>query len=124
MPSLPSSLFTIPYSPSAILRGGPVTFRRQDLFAYVLIFPAMLFVLGFILYPVGDVVRLSFTNTNLLTHRSDFVGLQSYERVLSDPLIPLVLRNTALWVFGSTSLSLFIGLGIGYFLSFSFSINR
>jgi multiple sugar transport system permease protein len=101
-----------------------VTVRRQDLFGYALILPAMLCVLLFIVYPVGDVVRLSFTNTNLLTHREDFVGLQSYERVLSDPLMGQVMQNTAEWVLGSTSMSLILGLAIGYFLSFSFPINR
>jgi multiple sugar transport system permease protein len=94
------------------------------MFGYALIAPAMLIVLSFIVYPVGDVIRLSFTNTNYLTHRSDYVGFQSYERVLSDPLMGQVLRNTALWVFGSTTLAILIGLAIGYFMSFSFGINR
>ncbi|MBV9543683.1 MAG: sugar ABC transporter permease, partial [Chloroflexi bacterium] len=80
--------------------------RRSDLFGYILVFPAMLLVLGFIIYPVGEVLRLSFTNTSLLAGRSDFVGLQSYQRVLSDPLIGQVLTNTAIWVFLGTALAL------------------
>jgi multiple sugar transport system permease protein len=88
------------------------------------VLPAMVLVLGFIIYPVGEVVRLSFTNTSLLAGRSDFVGLQSYQRVLADPLIGRVLTNTATWVFLGTALALLLGLGIGYFLSFNFFINR
>src|SRR5919199_4730467 len=98
--------------------------RRQDLFGYALVTPAMLLVLGLVMYPVGEVVRLSFTNTSLLAGRSDFVGLQSYQRVLADPLIGRVLTNTAMWVFLGTALALLLGLGIGYFLSFNFFINR
>jgi multiple sugar transport system permease protein len=101
-----------------------MTLRRSDLFGYALVFPAMLLVLGFIIYPVGEVIRLSFTNTSLLAGRSDFVGLQSYQRVLSDPLMGRVLGNTAMWVFLGTALALLLGVGVGYFLSFNYWINR
>ena len=37
--------------------------HKRDLFGYALVAPAMLLVLGLIIYPVGEVVRLSFTNT-------------------------------------------------------------
>lgn len=98
--------------------------RAQDWFGYALVFPAMAMVLAFIIYPVGEVIRLSFTNTSLLTRRSDFVGLESYERILSDPLLVHVIQNTAFWVFANTALTLLIGLSVGYFLSFNFWINR
>src|SRR5258708_32703353 len=97
---------------------------KRDWFGYALVFPAMLLVLGFIIYPVGEVVRLSFTNTSLLAGRSDFVGLQSYQRVLSDPLMAHVLSNTATWVCLGTVLALLLGVGVGYFLSFNYWINR
>ncbi len=98
--------------------------RAQDWFGYALVFPAMAMVLAFVIYPVGEVVRLSFTNTSLLTRRSDFVGLESYERILADPLILHVMQNTAIWVFANVGLTLLIGLMVGYFLSFNFVINR
>jgi multiple sugar transport system permease protein len=98
--------------------------RKQDLFGYALVAPAMLLVLGFVLYPVASVVRLSFTNTSLLAGRSDFVGLQSYQRIIEDPLFDTVVRNTAEWVFLGTLLTVLLGLGIGYFLSFNYRINR
>jgi multiple sugar transport system permease protein len=98
--------------------------RKQDLFGYALVAPAMLLVLGLVLYPVASVVRLSFTNTSLLAGRSDFVGLQSYQRIIEDPLFDTVVRNTAEWVFLGTLLTVLLGLGIGYFLSFNYRINR
>jgi len=98
--------------------------RRTDLFGYALVTPAMLLVLGFVIYPVAEVVRLSFTNTSLLVGRSDFVGFQSYQRIVADPLFDTVVRNTAQWVFMGTALTLLLGLGIGYFLSFNYRINR
>jgi multiple sugar transport system permease protein len=98
--------------------------RKQDLLGYALVAPAMLLVLGFVLYPVASVVRLSFTNTSLLAGRSDFVGLQSYQRIIDDPLFDTVVRNTAEWVFLGTLLTVLLGLGIGYFLSFNYRVNR
>ena len=89
--------------------------RAQDWFGYALVFPAMAMVLAFIIYPVGEVIRLSFTNTSMLTRRSDFVGLESYERILADPLLGHVLQNTAIWVFANTGLTLLLGLAVGYF---------
>src|SRR3954454_23676253 len=85
--------------------------KRSDLFGYALVTPAMLLVLGFVMYPVLEVVRLSFTNTSLLVGRSDFVGLQSYQRVVADPLFDTVVRNTAQWVFLGTALTVLLGLG-------------
>jgi len=98
--------------------------HKRDLFGYALVAPAMLLVLGFIIYPVGEVVRLSFTNTSLLAGRSDFVGLQSYQRIVADPLFETVVRNTAQWVFLGTALTVLLGLGVGYFLSFNYRVNR
>jgi multiple sugar transport system permease protein len=98
--------------------------RRDDLFGLALVLPAMALVLGFIVYPVGEVIRLSFTNTNLLTRRNDFVGFESFQRVLDDPLMAQVIRNTALWVVVGTVAAVVLGLGVGYFISFDFKINR
>jgi multiple sugar transport system permease protein len=97
---------------------------KRDLFGYALVTPAMVLVLGLIIYPVGEVVRLSFTNTSLLAGRSDFVGLQSYQRIVADPLFETVVRNTAQWVFLGTALTVLLGLGVGYFLSFNYRVNR
>ena len=98
--------------------------HKRDLFGYALVAPAMVLVLGFIVYPVAEVVRLSFTNTSLLAGRSDFVGFQSYQRIVADPLFETVVRNTAQWVFLGTALTVLLGLGVGYFLSFNYRINR
>ncbi len=98
--------------------------HKRDLFGYALVAPAMLLVLGLIVYPVGEVVRMSFTNTSLLTGRSDFVGFQSYQRIVADPLFDTVVRNTAQWVFLGTALTVLLGLGVGYFLSFNYRVNR
>jgi multiple sugar transport system permease protein len=45
--------------------------------------------------PIGRAVIMSFQETNLVT--SSWVGLENFRAVLADPLLPLAIRNTALF---------------------------
>jgi ABC-type sugar transport system permease subunit len=68
-------------------------------YGYVFIAP---FVIGFLLfglYPVYNTLALSFTNTTMLTHKDDFVGLQNFIRLFSDNTFFTAVKNTwALWL--------------------------
>jgi ABC-type sugar transport system permease subunit len=68
-------------------------------YGYVFITP---FVIGFLLfglYPVYHTVALSFTNTTMLTHKDDFIGLQNFIRLFSDNTFFTAVKNTwALWL--------------------------
>jgi multiple sugar transport system permease protein len=104
-----------------------LTRHRVGLLPYWLVAPTMLIVLAFIIYPVFETFRLSFTNTNLILAARippKFVGFATYGQALNDPLLPLVLKNTVIWVFVGTLMTLLIGVGIGYYLSFDWRINR
>jgi multiple sugar transport system permease protein len=79
----------------------------------------------FIAYPVIEIVRISFTGWHFLKPGSDtFVGLATYIEVLKDPQFLAIMRNTIIWMFMGTSFSMIIGMGIGYYLSFNWKINR
>ena len=68
-------------------------------YGYVFIAP---FVIGFLLfgfYPVYNTLALSFTNTTLLTHKDDFVGLQNFDRLFPDNTFITAITNTwELWL--------------------------
>jgi cellobiose transport system permease protein len=68
-------------------------------YGYVFIAP---FVIGFLLfglYPVYNTLALSFTNTTMLTHKNDFVGLANFVRLFSDGTFLTAVKNTwALWL--------------------------
>jgi ABC-type sugar transport system permease subunit len=68
-------------------------------YGYVFIAP---FVIGFLLfglYPVYNTLALSFTNTTLLTHKNDFVGLTNFIRLFSDNTFIKAVTNTwQLWL--------------------------
>jgi multiple sugar transport system permease protein len=104
-----------------------MTRHRVGLLPYWLVAPTLLIVVAFIIYPVIETFRLSFTDTNLLLAARippKFVGFATYGKALSDPLLPTVLKNTVIWVFVGTLLTLLIGVAIGYYLSFDWKINR
>jgi len=92
---------------------------------YILILPTYIVVVILVAYPIFDVIRLSFTDLLLLRPGTGkFVGLKTYIQTFTDPVFPLVIRNTILWMVLATVLSIGVGLAVGYFLSFDWRINR
>jgi len=94
-------------------------------FPYLLILPTFVIVAVLVAYPIFDVIRLSFTDLLLLRPGSGkFVGFKTFNKTLMDPVFPLVIRNTAVWMALATLFSIVIGLAVGYYLSFDWRINR
>ena len=92
---------------------------------YILILPTYIIGVVLVAYPIFDVIRLSFTDLLLLRPGTGkFVGLKTYIQTFTDPVFPLVIRNTILWMALATVLSIGVGLVVGYFLSFDWRINR
>jgi multiple sugar transport system permease protein len=92
---------------------------------YLLILPTFIVVAVLVAYPIFDVIRLSFTDLLLLRPGTGkFVGLKTFKRTITDPVFPLVIRNTLLWMGLATLFSIIIGLAVGYYLSFDWKINR
>jgi len=98
---------------------------KQVRFPYVLILPTYIVVLVLIAYPILDVIRLSFTNLFLLLPGTGkFVGFKTFIAAISDSVFPLVFKNTLIWMSLATLFSLAISIGVGYYLSFDWKINR
>src|SRR5947207_8155409 len=95
----------------------PLTFRRryrQELRAYTYLWPA-LGVLGLLMvWPLVQVIRMSFFEVTLQQQR--FVGLDNYGELLATPLFWRALAQTILFTVGSVSLHLVIGLGLALLL--------
>jgi multiple sugar transport system permease protein len=71
--------------------------------------PLLAVVTLFYLYPAIEVLRYSLTNASL--QRADYVyTLDTFIRVLSDPVLYEVLRTTAIFVLSSVVLQLVLGL--------------
>jgi len=75
--------------------------------------PAVLLILGLVLYPIGYSVWISMHRMNL--RRPDqvkFVGLENYDRILHDPAFWDALRVSGLFAVAAVGGVLLIGLGI------------
>jgi multiple sugar transport system permease protein len=79
---------------------------------YLLLLPSALLITAVVLYPTLYGMQMSFREMRL--NRPDlgtgFVALKHYERMISDPIFWLSLRNTAVWVTFSIILEFGIGL--------------
>lgn len=73
----------------------PVTWMRQGgLSALVFALPLLVIFGVFSWLPIVRAVVMSFQETNLIT--TSWVGLQNFQNVFADPLLPVAVRNT-LW---------------------------
>lgn len=80
------------------------------LLPYVLVLPAVIIVLGMTLYPTLHVLRSSLTDWSLNRIGTEFIGLQNYRWLLTDPHFWLTLQNTVVFSVGVLLLVLTFGL--------------
>lgn len=83
----------------------------------VLYLPALVLFAVFIVYPLLQGVRISFTNWNGYSPAFDWVGWQKYERLLTDSRVHQALGNTFVYGIGSTALQNLFGLLYALFLN-------
>jgi multiple sugar transport system permease protein len=93
---------------------------RQELLAASFLWPALLILVALLLYPLIEVIRLSFFQSNL---RSEvWMGLANYVRLTYDPLFWRAFWQTVSFTFFSVVLHLVIGLALALLLNMQ--INR
>lgn len=90
------------------------TNRREKGAAYLFTLPSFFGFIVFVLIPVIWVVIISFQKYNVFTGASEFVGLENYLSILSDPRSVSALKNT-LWYtllcgIGNTGLGLVLAV--------------
>ena len=79
------------------------------------LWPALLILVALLLYPLGDVIRLSFYDSNL--QREVWVGLGNYVALFNDPLFWKAFIQTVVFTFFSVVLHLVIGLALALLLN-------
>jgi multiple sugar transport system permease protein len=87
---------------------------RQEILAYGFLWPALLSLGLLMLYPLAQVIRMSFFQITL--QKELWVGLENYVELLSTALFWRVLWQTILFTAGSVTLHLLIGLGLALLL--------
>jgi multiple sugar transport system permease protein len=100
------------------------TTRRRYVLFGLLVAPAFLLRFATAAYPILQTIYLSFTDLNLLKNTNDFIGLQNYPAVASDPGVQASLFFTLMLVLGATVLELVVGMLIALLLNATFRGRR
>lgn len=101
--------------------------RRQTLLSFALLIPAAAAVLLLIVYPLYQVVEISFRDGRLMNFARMGelpLGLGNYARVLGDPTFWRATLNSTLYVGGSVGGAFLIGLGTALLLNKQLPGNR
>ncbi len=88
---------------------------REEILAYSFLWPSLLLLTMLMVYPLLEVFRLSFYESNLTSET--WVGLSNYSTLLVDPFFWHIFLNTVLFTIGSVILHLVIGLGLALLLN-------
>jgi len=82
---------------------------RKSLLPYALITPASAAIFGVLAFPMGMLIWLSLQHyglRQLINHQGDWVGLQNYATLLTQPLFQHVVEVTLLFTFANVGLTL------------------
>ncbi|OLP57859.1 ABC transporter permease [Xaviernesmea oryzae] len=91
---------------------------RPERQGYVLLAPALIVYLLFAVYPMIDVIRMSFSSWNGLSPEARFVGLANYRAIVTqDPVFWGALRNTIWWTALAVILPNLISFGLALALN-------
>ncbi|MGX4652688.1 carbohydrate ABC transporter permease [Micromonospora sp. SCSIO 07396] len=110
------------HTPTAAARDIPARRRpRVDRLPYLLLLPCLVVIGVLLLWPLGQVVTMSFFRLNSVRQlRGDrewpFVGLANYTQILGDPFFRTVLRNTVLFAAANVLLTMVLGTLVGLLL--------
>ncbi len=85
---------------------------RTGLLRHGFIAPALILLIALNVFPLVYNVVLSFTDAELSTDRSDWVGGDNYADVFTDPRFAAALRTTALFVAAAVSIELVLGFAL------------
>ena len=96
--------------------------RRVDGLPYLLLLPCLVIIAVLLLWPLGQVVAMSFFRLNNVRQlRGDrewpWVGLGNYADILGDPFFWTVLRNTVLFAAANVALTMVLGTLVGLLLN-------
>jgi len=97
--------------------------RSYKLVGYVYVYPAVLYMLVLVGYPIVYNVLLSFQNvdmTNLTSGEHRFVGLSNYADILSKEIFATSLKNTLVYTVFSIIFQFSIGFALALFFQSKF----
>ncbi len=95
-------------------------FVRHRWEPYLWILPSILLMLVFVVFPIGIVFRLAFSNISRAGVVGDFAGLKNFQDAVSAPAFPQVMINTLIWVVSVVGISTLLGFIVALVLNAEF----
>ncbi|MBQ4529186.1 MAG: sugar ABC transporter permease [Lachnospiraceae bacterium] len=95
----------------------------KKILPYLMIAPAMVTSIVFLVYPIIYMFYLSFYNWNMIGNKK-FIGFDNYVSLFSDPEFMQVLINTCKFTFWTVAGFIILGLGLSLWLKSNTKINR
>lgn len=89
---------------------------KQNIANYVMLFPAIAYILIFSFYPIFSGVIMSFNDVRI-TGASTFNGVANYEKVFADPAFWSALKNTFIFAFWNCFYGVFLSLAVAILLN-------
>jgi multiple sugar transport system permease protein len=91
--------------------------RRQMMIAFLFVLPALINFAIFRYIPIFEAARASLFQYSLLGGYGDFIGLQHYQRIVTDPVFWRSMQATVLFVAYKVPLQIVLSLGLAMLLS-------
>ncbi len=92
----------------------------SPLAALVWLAPALLLIVGVVLWPAVELVRASRSRYSITGLRKGPAGWDNFRNVLANDSLGTVLTNTVIWVIAVVALTIAISLGVAQFLTKDF----
>jgi raffinose/stachyose/melibiose transport system permease protein len=99
------------------VRSGRAPVSRKHVEIVLLLAPALLLYLAFVLFPVVQSAKYSFFKWNGLEPLTNVVGLDNYTRALQDPIFTEAVKHNAIFITLSLVVQLPLGLGLALILN-------
>lgn len=98
--------------------------KINERFCWYTIAPALIIVLGIVIFPLIYAIGMSFTDLNLMRSSFNWIGLENYKRLFfEDRYFWTSVFNTLKWVIGTTIIPYSIGLFTAMILNNDFPGN-
>jgi ABC-type sugar transport system permease subunit len=98
--------------------------RLPDLGPLPWIGPALLLIIGVVLWPAFEMLRTSVLDISTSGLARGFTGLSNFERLFADPDLPGIMTRTLVWVLVVVGVTIFISLGLASLLNAAFPGRR
>ena len=91
--------------------------RKRKYAPYLLMLPTAVLLCWLLVYPVGNLFFTSFQQEMLYRPKENqFIGLENYLKIASDPVFREALWNSARWVAAEVGLQMVFGMGLALIL--------